>query len=537
MEPAPVEKPVARPRFGWFPRWLTRPILVVGFLLTPLMAVSLTLAFCKATLLDCTPLLSDEIHYWNEIACFARAGFNGGYFVPNEHPAPISFIHFGPHGPAFPVLYGIPAAMFGWYQASGPLFNVFALMAGAGVWIWRCRPDNKRLACGMFFMATFWPCQLYIPCTMQESLHMGMAFVLAALVHPLVHGDRQKTPSSWPFLVAVAVFSLVRFTWLLVLVPWALIAFAGRSWQWRLLLTLVIACMAPTIFLLTRLTSAPYPNYATQLFATARSAPDEALQKFTSHGERSLEQFLSLRSGETLEILQHYQVVGLLIASAVVVLVLPESRKAPHVFVFLNLALIAGLMIALYDVEDFRDYRVIMPHLLLSLLILLAGESYRWVVNVAGINLIFLVPFYNFFESTNHDRFLVGSAHIGRERSVLTRYINYDPTKSTWDNTILIPVRNHFYLLAAVPPGMGVSFVLDNPDVSPLNFPPKSRYLFMRQGQVEQIFFRKRIRLRRLAETGVGTLYLNLESLSEEETQTDRETRAAPGNEPKPSRD
>src|SRR5258706_2388391 len=61
----------------------------------------------RSTLFPYTTLFrSDEVHYWNEIASFARAGFASGYFVPDEHAAPCGLFHFGPHGPGFPVVYG-----------------------------------------------------------------------------------------------------------------------------------------------------------------------------------------------------------------------------------------------------------------------------------------------------------------------------------------------------------------------------------------------------------------------------------------------
>src|SRR5271166_1469678 len=111
---------------------LVRAVLILCFLLAPVAIVSLILAVClQATLLDCYPYLNDEVHYWNEVACFARAGFAGGYCVPNEQTAPASWTHFGPHGPGFPVVFGTLARIVGWHPASGPLFNAVVLALGA----------------------------------------------------------------------------------------------------------------------------------------------------------------------------------------------------------------------------------------------------------------------------------------------------------------------------------------------------------------------------------------------------------------------
>jgi hypothetical protein len=66
--------------------------------------------------------------------------------------------------------------------------------------------------------------------------------------------------------------------------------------------------------------------------------------------------------------------------------------------------------------------------------------------------------------------------------------------------------------LLAVPPGVGVSYVLEGLDVDSLQFPVKSRYVLVWSGQRPRIF-REEVRLKALAQTSMGTLYLNLDSL------------------------
>src|SRR5260221_6993261 len=98
-----------------------------AFLLAPGFVVSLALAGHHATLADCRPSWNDDVNYWNDIACFTRAGFGAGYCVVDERPAPAKWSHFGPHGPVFPLLYGLPARVVGWHPTSGPFFNLAVL--------------------------------------------------------------------------------------------------------------------------------------------------------------------------------------------------------------------------------------------------------------------------------------------------------------------------------------------------------------------------------------------------------------------------
>src|SRR5688572_20867323 len=88
---------------------------IVAAACTPsLLTLALVAAFWQAGPRDFTTLWNDETVYWNEAAVFGRAGFEGGYVTVNEKPAAAAFSRFGPHGPAFAVLYGFIGRVVGW---------------------------------------------------------------------------------------------------------------------------------------------------------------------------------------------------------------------------------------------------------------------------------------------------------------------------------------------------------------------------------------------------------------------------------------
>jgi hypothetical protein len=499
--------------FGRFVRRLAYPALVLLFLLTPLITISIVLGFQKASLLDCPPILNDEIHYWNEIATFAHAGFNGGYSVPNERPAPCSFSHFGPHGPAFPVIFGSLGYVFGWHSSSGPQFNILVLMIASACWVAFCRPNASRLACATLVMATFWPYLLFLQATMQEALNHAIAVLLAGVAYAGLRSDGRQYPSPWLFILAVTAVSLVRFTWLLVLIPWGCVLLLRSTWRTRLLAGAAIMAVCPAVFALTRWLSAPYPNFASKLMETARTTPKLARTEFINHAITSAQRFISPSSGDLLERLQHFEVIGLVLVGVCFVLARPTGRR-PHFFAAMNLALIGGLMILLYDIEDWRDYRVIAPHILFSLLILVSTTDFRVPLTVALIHLMFLNPFFNLHVSNNVDRFLIKQTSIDPMRVLFERELKYDPQASPWDNTLLISVRNHSFQLTAVPPGIGISDIMEGLDVQSLVFPLKSRYVLMWRGGTRKLL-RYKAHLQPLADTNMGTLYLNLDCQSE----------------------
>src|SRR5262249_23687506 len=153
-------------------------------------------------------------------------GFGGGYFVVNERTAPAGWTHFGPHGPGFPVICGTLARIFGWRLESGPLYNIGFLMLGSAVWLWFVRPTTKQLLAAILLTMSFWPCILFMPAMLQESFHCAVAFALAGLAHRSINNNDRRV---WSFVILVAVVSLIRITWALLLIPWALFAMQGAS--------------------------------------------------------------------------------------------------------------------------------------------------------------------------------------------------------------------------------------------------------------------------------------------------------------------
>jgi hypothetical protein len=506
-------------RYGPFLQRMPRSVLIACFLLTPLVAISLVLATCSATLLDCVPYYNDEIHYWNEVSCFTAVGFNGGYFVPNEHPAPCTLTRFGPHGPVFPVLYGCLARVLGgWHLWSGPVFNIVLLMLGAAFWLWCCRLDPIRLGTGIFFLATFWPCLRFLPCTMQEGLNDALAFVLAGLANADVTGKRRPW-TSYAFLVAVVLASVVRITWILLLIPWASVVLGRVSWRKRLLALTVIAFVFPACVLLNRFLCAPYPNFVSSLIQTAHSSPSHAFDEFVWRGRWSVAKYFSPRNGETSEVLLRCEVIGLFLVSVWQCVMRSGSDRRAYFFTALNLGCITCLTIALYDVVDWRDYRVVGPHLLVSLLLLLAGNGSRLVLHMAGVNLVFMMPFFSEFAYSNSDRFLIDSANIVKSRAGFEHYVPYDLEESAWGNTVLIDVNHQEFLLLAVPPGIGISFVMKNLDEESLELPPKSKYVILWYSP-DHPSVRDRMHLRPLTRFPMGMLYENLDSLSAHPTSS-----------------
>ena len=190
-------------RTGW---------IVLAACAPSLLTLALVAGFWKAGPGDFTTLWNDETVYWNEAAVFRRAGFNGGYITVNEKPAQASFSRFGPHGPAFAVLYGFLGRLTGWRSYSPYLIHLFLIPLCAGSWLWVTRHHPHRWAAALL-VAGFWPLLYYLPSSMQDPLHFGIACLFAALV------ESRLTPAWRVALgtILMVVACLTRPTWALAI--------------------------------------------------------------------------------------------------------------------------------------------------------------------------------------------------------------------------------------------------------------------------------------------------------------------------------
>ena len=209
-------EPTAQSAFSRAAQWSLASFLIIA---GPVLVASLLLAvLCGGALWDCAPVWHDEMWYFNEMAVFDSAGWEGGYTVSHEWPARAEWVRFGTHGPFVPALYGTLARATGLHFASIPLFNAGLLLLGGLIWVACCRVGMRQTWAAALVVAIYWPLILYIPTSMQEVLHLAIAFVLAALTVLLVRSSGNR----WLLLlalVAVAAAAQLRVTWAWVAVP------------------------------------------------------------------------------------------------------------------------------------------------------------------------------------------------------------------------------------------------------------------------------------------------------------------------------
>lgn len=168
--------------------------------------------------------------------------------------------------------------------------------------------------------------------------------------------------------------------------------------------------------------------------------------------------------------------------------------------------MLAGLLF--YIVWGF--YRTFAPVMLMMFLLQVVKKDYKRLVTLLAINVLFIYPYMTYLAGIGDYHIVEAdyldsrpwSDDIAREINTL---IVYDPhAQNPWCNTLLIPLRYYDSRLTLIPPGIGISYILDPKTFKP---PIRSRYVLFDAEIYEK--YRKKSHLELQAELPIGDLYVN----------------------------
>lgn len=459
-----------------------------------------------ATLLHFTPFYNDEVDYWHETASFAAVGFRSGYYGVGggELTAPAGFTHFGAHGPLFPAITGILGRVFGWQLYSSVIFNLSVVVVAIAVFVLATPLGYRRLGLLGLTLLTFWPLSLFLISNMQESLHQAIGILFAAiLARMMIAGQGVGRRLMGLSLALLLLSALLRPSWMLLLPP--LLWFGLRPQGRAARLALVIGFIGAAIWaeVAYNWLAAPYPNH--MLAGGIEEIPRAAslLQGTTENiGRLATFRHLSL-----LEALQRVQVLGLLLLYTVAAIIGFKRRRPDRVvwFQLWNLGFIQCALIVTYLLGGYRDYRIMAPFLLITLLVSLAVSSRPWATMavVAG-NLLLAAPALGEIVTFHQPNFVYDTARLAQLRTELGRVIVYAEGAPARCNTLLTDT-NPDPDLTAVPPAIGMTYALQAQNLPQT---PKSRYLLLDRDGVSR-YLVTGSNLRPLVSTPAGTVLQN----------------------------
>jgi hypothetical protein len=488
-----------------------------------LMTWGLLATLFDATLLDYFPRVSDELAYYQQIATFVRAGFDGGYFTNDEVPAPFALTHFGVHGPAFPVIYGLAGKVLGWTVHSGPIFNLIVLALATMVFIGLTRPSLGQIVAIGVVLVTSWWVILMASITMQESLNQAFMVVAAAFTVRLLKDDTQRRGRFLlGALVTIAVAAVLRPTNWIVAVPLVLVAFPRQPW------TAVTGASAagvgiPVFWLIWRFISAPIPDLAIEFDdATGAGAVARVWSYFVSQVSKNVVSIFDPEAFMERPFYQYAVFISAGTAAICALLVLVHARKVVKgarswrgivdlwetmpfrvdvlILIVLGTALVA--LFGFYFDSEASISRVMAPFLLLSQLVLLGTRRRPWLLASTIVASLVVAPsFLTTYRAWRTDLYQHDLARFQIFRQQVSPLLVFRTNDNAWCNTLL--TMTYEREIVAVPAGIGLS--LARVDASKI--PVKSRYLLLTADVVER--YRSRAALEPLGSTVLGELFLN----------------------------
>jgi hypothetical protein len=461
-----------------------------------LLTLIIAAAVWRATPREFVPLWNDEVVYWSEAAAFKVGGFDAGYFTVGEQPAAAAFTHFGPHGPAFAVAYGSLARLVGWQPYSPYIINLLLIPICAVPWLWMTRTPIPAWVQAAV-IAGFWPLLLYLPSTMQEPLHFGVALILAALVE-------SRAPQGWDrrrlaaVVVTMTIACLFRPTWALI-VP---ALFWRSGWKGRLSSLVAAAAVFALFFFVVTWMVAPYPY--TSWIPQAVADPARGVGLFLTATMAGLRSFFQPVEDQPAITSFRVEVVVALIAGGLYW----YRRRASESRLRLETAAIAVVPLLVVgmpigDTASGREFRLLAPHVLFA--VLMVAPIGRWWALAPAVATVVLLPILAPEYRSYHDGRFAGQRDVQAFADAVRSTVTFQPgAESGWANTAIMHVDTVQPPLLGLPPGIGYSGVLDWEDQV---FPLRSRYVLL--GQRDEPFVSARVRLTKLAETSLGTLYRN----------------------------
>jgi len=325
------------------------------------------------------PIWNDEVVYWNEAAVFAEAGFHGGYVTVHEEIAAAEFSRFGPHGPVFAIFHGSIGRVIGWQPPTAFFINLVVVSLAALAWVRGTGAGTSPAA--LLLLVGFWPLLLYLPTQMQEPTHFALAFLFALLIARLGDAPGPLTYVMATLLLTVA--ALLKPSWALLLLPlgWARARRAGPIGITLLLLVTLVASAAA--FRIFGTLASPSRNAVPALMSALAEAPARVPALLVDSAARNLSAWFTLNEDTPPEVVFRYFTV-LFVAILFVRCTFARPRAPAHAdsldAALLTVAPVLGITLLIGDVESWRDFRLIAPHVFVALLLLVAHTRWeRWI--------------------------------------------------------------------------------------------------------------------------------------------------------------
>lgn len=365
-------------------------------ILSPLILLLLESTSVGKNLFLSLPTWSDELDYFREVFSFSKCGFNfgGSLFAGFEAPhGP-----FGAHSFSPVVVYGLFALIFPFNAHSILYINLFLLCLSWLFLILLVKPTGRSLGYLIVASLFFTPLSLYLFTSMIEiPLYAGL-IVFFGLFKKYI--DEKKDKWFWIALILGVLITLTRMTYIVVLFPliWAKSDFKFNLRTLRNMIIYVVAFLV--CYKIYNLFCAGYPDWVTARISAAEGIR-EKLAVVIYNTKDNFVRFFSFKGFEPESLLRYaYALMMLVLLQASFFTRNENKMKLKFDRFWFSLAFMSGglwvLMVVLYDIKDYRDFRTFAPILFFVLLFIFVTDregkfdkKQRW----AGLIFIIFIMF------------------------------------------------------------------------------------------------------------------------------------------------
>jgi hypothetical protein len=245
--------------------------------------------------------------------------------------------------------------------------------------------------------------------------------------------------------------SIIRPVWAFLFFPLILLSFSPTS-KLHLALALLGGAVANIIIIFVfRYLGSPYPhNYVTFLLSNINSSFYNAIKLFLRHLQGNIGWFFSLNKGHLMEIIFKLSLTIVIVTFAITGIRLFRQAKSKVegfflevqsrevIFHLLNLGLPWVSIILFHNVSTWRSYRMLVPHLLLSMLVLIASKKRLWLISlIVGIHLTGATSFIPLYKAYHTPRFIHDEQNNVAFLKSIKGVLKYEKGKPPWCNTLL----------------------------------------------------------------------------------------------------
>lgn len=307
------------------------------------------------------PVWSDELDYWREMYSFSGHGFGfGGSLYVGMEP------ELGPMGahsvsPIF--AWGLFLPLF--KSAIGTHIilwaNLFMLIAALTIFVLLVKP-GKKLSAAAIAIFTLYPMMLhYLGTSMIEIMCIAGITIFFSLFYKWNENGDNK----WFYILLIVGIWCVflRITYIVILFPviWKKCDFSFKLKAFTAMLVYVAGFAV--FYKLYNIFCAGYPEWTTQKLSNAAGIKNK-LYVLLQNTKLNLSRFLSPISDDRAQVGMRY--FYLLLMIFVFVLAFTAVKTVGRVdFLYLSIGImmlgLLGMMMVLYDIKDWRDFRTFAP--------------------------------------------------------------------------------------------------------------------------------------------------------------------------------